>query len=389
MEVIPTEISQIQNVLKYDPTYEEKGECILESKKNLFAEQLEAISRVTAKFGNRVLVILACMSDLSHLPILIKEFPETKFLVIANFINNYRSGSPIYDHMLLKFDSRLIGSKIEKELAKNAATFKKFDGSEIDMKSCDNFDDLSKLYKFMNGDAPCAVIADHYDAELAKKISKSISLRRFGVCFISELKEKIGCGLPDYEVIFGDQKNQVFAKIIAADLVFLKSRFPYAIASDLPELEKVLRMKRVVDTRREFKRLFKGPDNWDLYKKYLKSGDEKEGCPYRTFDGVFAIRPWSSRGASETRLISTSLELKQYNCHDYENRMFTVRILRSLCRFDFFGKSESFDETLEKVIILKFAARKMGFAAETTQEFLNFYKENRECVDKIIAEYKK
>ena len=66
-----------------------------------------------------------------------------------------------------------------------------------------------------------------------------------------------------------------------------------------------------------------------------------------------------------------------------------MRILRSLCRFDFFGKSESFDETLEKVIILKFAARKMGFAAETTQEFLNFYKENRECVDKIIAEYKK
>ncbi len=256
--------------------------------------------------------------------------------------------------------------------------------------SFDLFDD-DTIDALMSGTDRSYIIQDYLTVNLAERIASALAGKNYHVCFISDLRTKMNQELDsptDGDIIFNDQLHHLAAKLIHDQskdfLGMFKTRMPFYPSEGKCQVEEILQDSTVQEVRQKYKEIYPGKDNYDMYFEAI----EKGGGSYLVPEGEFYFQAWGPSGTSESRLISRTMKLKKSNPMDYENALFTHRLMRRYGRCDLFPKIGKLDDcldcTLEKAICTMCFASKRGVLITEPNKIIAYFNKNKAVIMSFI-----
>lgn len=313
------------------------------------------------------LVIYAGSASGEHMPIVLKHFPKTKFLLIDPNYHNidqdqikfiYQNVERVSNSNLKEFSNYISyrGNNARlNHLKKGADRLRTQDflglGRRIDtIQSVRDFqndysnhnltmvkenlqDFLSGGYKdliaqiFSDSDR-VFIIQDYMSSELSRMIEEShrnYGKKKLEIFFLTDIRTTVGSFTNDLDVIWNNAQQINWLKILKPEYSMLKFHPPYF--DDTRILENQLARSVLREVIDEDFRIHQELTGIDVKKEF------RRGRYFYLRNDQILLQPWAPQTSSETRLIVKKSDLEKdlisYNPTEWENKFFYLNLYRS------------------------------------------------------------
>jgi len=374
-QIPPMESNYGDNMIKY---------ACHSGQRKLLLTEIEFLTYVKPKLPDLKLVVYAGSAPCEHISILLKMFPDLKFLLVDP---NYHGIKEKYKYVYQNIDSisddnfriyqRDVSQKNKNpytqrryEHAKglsqaeftNGETFNVLDTFSSKNKRMNEIRDKFKeehhtIRQLLEDDTRIYIIQDYMTNDLSKLISQSIADAGYPTnVFISDIRTTMfsSHGPQDLDIIWNDALQMMFLKNIKPDYSMLKFHPPLHLPTDDSVDKKGT--SEIVSNDLEYVRKNYGADPLKQF------ADGK--YPFLAHDKVF-LQAWGTRAGTETRLIISQKNIEEppvnYDYKEWLNKFWYMQKMRGLAYHgDLYEKVQKhannkyaadFDSTLEMRIL--------------------------------------
>ena len=346
------DFKDLPNKLKYEQINFTNKNCHLGQRKLVLTE-IEFYNKFINYAYKNNIVIYAGSAPNEHMPIILKMFPNLKFILIdPNYhliyddyqyvYQNYsRISNKNHGYYIKQFNKTF--SKRQKHLTNLGKSLKEtkfiFDKDTHDIlqikdtKHQEKMDQIKEYFfsgktdnlidKIINSEDRIYIIQDYLDIDLTLLLKKHLQESKLDkkIFFLTDIRTSLVQDIMDIDIIYNNAQQMIYLKELQPDYSMLKFRPPFLLdqKETLEYFDKDTQIKEYFDFINK---------NYNI--DFLQNYKEKKLFYFQN-DFIF-VQPWAPKGSTESRMFVSKKNINRdfinYDNQEWENKFFYFKFVR-------------------------------------------------------------